>query len=1040
MSVPSIDYTARDFLVIKEALKTHLQTKFPQTWRDFYESCFTGDTKVSLVNGTEQSIESLVGKDSFWVYSYDPQKGRIVPGKATAKKTRENAELVEVTLDNNEKVKCTPDHRWMMRDGSYKEAKDLQPGDSLMPLYRRAGEYGYEELKQPDTKRWNLTHRCFVQGEIKELVHHKNYTKQDNTPENLVWVSFEEHGKIHDLKSKWQDPIMRAKLLEYPQSEEGRKTRSDNLTQLNHDPEFRKKCNAGHAKPESKKKKSIASKARWADPTGRQKMIAGIVLSSSDPEFKQRQSDIMTEVYQDAALRRKIGDAVLEALKDPEKKRHVDEGRRKWLESEEAKALYASEEWAEQCRQNKLKYFAREQHAETFNHKVVSVLKLEERQDCYCLFVDDLHNFALTAGVFVHNSAGIAILDIVCYAFDVLSFQTDYTANELYLETARDKDSVLQLGRLVGYQLRTPTSAAVTCVATLPITVTNPVVVPDGTAIKSVGGIDFVTTQETTLQPGVQGSIVFSQGVVKNDTFSSDGSSFQKFVLLNSPVIQDTLEVQVDGDTWDQVDSLAYCDGNSNEYSVKYDSDGVATIEFGDGTSGRVPPVASVITVAYRTGGGIQGNIALNQILTTVTGQEQAPGTPDVTVTVTNSAERGSGGEDAETVTHGKLWIPRWVKSNQRAVTEDDYDALANAFADPTYGAPAYAKAKLHQDIPELNTVDLYVWARDGSGNIVEPSTGLKTALSTYFNNNGAGSVKCICTFTDVLDGEIVYVDVIVQVKVATDYSTTDTLAAVRTAIDDFFNSANVQPGADFRISLLYNAIQNITGVEYCLVANLKGSEKVTELIGIGDGINTSFSDTLVLEPGLTIVPGTVSVTYGTPVTETLTDDGDGIIVDSVGTAVGTIDYETGAITVTFAAIPAVSVLINCEYRYLLDYQRGELEATGDGVTKRFHKAVEYPPVNPYHALSGEKGIAFSDGTQVVTDDGNGALVGDVDPAGRNVIDYDTGGYDFTFFLPPQDQAEIMSTYRQILDTPSEDIPIDKNQIGVKGDVTVSAL
>jgi len=102
--------------------------------------CLTGNTKISLLNGTEVPIKDLPTDKDFYVYSCTPE-GEIVPGHAhSARVTRKNAELVEVTLDNNESIRCTPDHPFMMRDGTYKEAKDLKSGDSLMPLYKRLSE------------------------------------------------------------------------------------------------------------------------------------------------------------------------------------------------------------------------------------------------------------------------------------------------------------------------------------------------------------------------------------------------------------------------------------------------------------------------------------------------------------------------------------------------------------------------------------------------------------------------------------------------------------------------------------------------------------------------------------------------------------------------------------------------------------------------------------------------------------------------------------------------------------------------------------
>ena len=50
--------------------------------------------------------------------------------------TQGNATVIKVILDNNQEIVCTPNHRFMLRDRSYKEAKDLTVNDSLMPLYR----------------------------------------------------------------------------------------------------------------------------------------------------------------------------------------------------------------------------------------------------------------------------------------------------------------------------------------------------------------------------------------------------------------------------------------------------------------------------------------------------------------------------------------------------------------------------------------------------------------------------------------------------------------------------------------------------------------------------------------------------------------------------------------------------------------------------------------------------------------------------------------------------------------------------------------
>lgn len=101
--------------------------------------CFTGDTKVSLVDGRELSMLDLVkeyetGKINY-VYSFN-EKTKCIEPKPILKawRTKQNAEIVKVVLDSGETITCTPNHRFMLRDGSYKEAKDLQENEMLMSV------------------------------------------------------------------------------------------------------------------------------------------------------------------------------------------------------------------------------------------------------------------------------------------------------------------------------------------------------------------------------------------------------------------------------------------------------------------------------------------------------------------------------------------------------------------------------------------------------------------------------------------------------------------------------------------------------------------------------------------------------------------------------------------------------------------------------------------------------------------------------------------------------------------------------------------
>lgn len=163
--------------------------------------CFTGDTKVALLCGANKSLKELYeAGDKIWVYSLDCNL-KLVAGLAIPLKTKINSELYEVCISGGEILKCTPDHKFMLIDGTYKEAKDLKPFDSLMPLYRTYNtKDGYEYINTFNDG--GLTHKIIAKSlcNIKGMsVHHKNLKWFDNTPDNLQVLTHSEHSRTHAL-------------------------------------------------------------------------------------------------------------------------------------------------------------------------------------------------------------------------------------------------------------------------------------------------------------------------------------------------------------------------------------------------------------------------------------------------------------------------------------------------------------------------------------------------------------------------------------------------------------------------------------------------------------------------------------------------------------------------------------------------------------------------------------------------------------------------------------------------------------------------
>src|SRR2546428_11208212 len=66
-----------------------------------------------------------------------PRNVRIKPMRAP-RLVRRNDPVVKVTLESGAEIVCTPDHRFMLRDGTYREAQQLKARDQLMPFARTA--------------------------------------------------------------------------------------------------------------------------------------------------------------------------------------------------------------------------------------------------------------------------------------------------------------------------------------------------------------------------------------------------------------------------------------------------------------------------------------------------------------------------------------------------------------------------------------------------------------------------------------------------------------------------------------------------------------------------------------------------------------------------------------------------------------------------------------------------------------------------------------------------------------------------------------
>jgi Intein splicing domain/Protein of unknown function (DUF935) len=379
------------------------------------EFCFTYDVEVSQLDGTEVPIGEMAERhargEEQWVYSCT-RDGRVVPGRVTnAWKTSDSASLVEVELDNGEKVKCTPAHPWMMRDGTYRRAAELRPGDSLMPLYRRERQVSltsqkYEQVWHP-RGRWEFTHRMvsrnlgFGAGRG-QLIHHwfGGLGHRNNDPRNLERMTRQAHIELH------------ARLAD------GAIERSRQVTPAdvwgNHSPvTFTDIDQAARAIVSAGKRltwQAVTEKLGCSQDVIYDRLLAAGHESWKSYKWSLDQADWQKDrKYHRRKELRAAGVADGRVAQgsfadvDREARRLRDEGcLPTWRDV--AVALGCSQDVL-YARLRDAGYAGWKDYRAslTHNHKVVAVRSCAP-EPVYDIEVEEHHNFALTAGVFVHNS------------------------------------------------------------------------------------------------------------------------------------------------------------------------------------------------------------------------------------------------------------------------------------------------------------------------------------------------------------------------------------------------------------------------------------------------------------------------------------------------------------------------------------------------------------------------------------------------------------------------------------------------------------
>ena len=515
------------------------------------------------------------------------------------------------------------------------------------------------------------------------------------------------------------------------------------------------------------------------------------------------------------------------------------------------------------------------------------------------------------------------LLDVLAYNTHYLGYNANMLANEMYLDSADLRSSVVSLAKQVGY---TPTSST-SSTATLTVLVND----ATGASLTMSRGTKFSTTvdgQSYSFVNNTDVSITPVSGVYQFDNLTVYEGSYlnykytantsdidQRFIIPNDSVDTSTLTVKVQEsssdattNTYALANGITGIDDSSKVYFLQEVEGGRFEVYFGDGVTGKAIEDGNIVILDYINCNRDAPNGATSFTLSGTIG-----GFSSATITTSSNA---SGGTGLESISSIKYNAPRDYSAQDRAVTAEDYKTLvkglyANAQAVQVYGGEDAA-------VPDYGKVYISIKAKSGSNLTVATKESIVTSLKSY----AVASVTPV-----IIDPETTFITLVVNFKYNSGITTKDVTTLqtnVLTKITSYNNDELEDFAGMFRYSKLTEAVNAADTSILSNITTVKMYKYITPTLNSGLKYTLSFNNALYNpHSGHNSTGGGIISSTGFKVNNDdslnehfLDDNGAGVLrlYYLSGTArvytdstYGTIDYATGEVILTSAHITSIS-------------------------------------------------------------------------------------------------------------------------------------
>ena len=408
------------------------------------------------------------------------------------------------------------------------------------------------------------------------------------------------------------------------------------------------------------------------------------------------------------------------------------------------------------------------------------------------------------------------LLDTLAYNTHYLGFNANMLANEMFLDSAALRSSVVSHAKTLGYEVSSPRAPIATVNISLSTTASTKTM-PAGTAFTTtVDGTSyqFVTVSDITSN-STGSSIPFDsvniyEGSYVTTKYTVDTSDVdQRFLLSDARSDTTTLKVKVQNSasdstttTYTKATDITQLSASSTVYFIQETDSGLFEIYFGDGKVSTALSDGNIVILQY-----VVTNKTASNGATVFGSPSSIDGVTGVTTTTVTNA---TGGSESESIQSIKLNAPLDYAAQGRCVTIDDYKTFtkklfANTQAVSVWGGEdgSYDTSTGVSSNPEYGKVFISI----------KPTTG--TNLTTVQKSNlvAAFAPFKVASITPVVvDAETTYLilNTTFNYDSSATTSTKDDLASLIATTISNYNTSDLQEfNSSFRHSKLTGLIDD---------------------------------------------------------------------------------------------------------------------------------------------------------------------------------------------------------------------------------------